>query len=133
MELELILKMPPGKLPFIGILFKDRYGEYKASQTNEHWVNNFKQEKYQLLLVPGQKWMNIHLFSKDLHCDCLYENVKYNPETLKRFLHLNKGNTYNFSHIVPDEKGHKVVRTAAKKELFVLKIEKVKGPDELEF
>ena len=133
MELELVLKMPAKKPPVICILFKDRYGDLQAAKTNEYWVNHFKEFEYTLILEPKEKWIDIRLQNKILHCDYLYTGVKYNPEVLKRFLHLNQGQLFNFAHIFNADNAHKVAFTTEKRAVFVLKIKKVIGPGEQEF
>jgi hypothetical protein len=128
MELELVLKMPAGKPPFIGILFKGQRVEHKAAQIHEHWANFHKDAEYNIILEPRDRWMNIRLVNRSLKCDCLYADIKYKPDVLQRFLAVNKGKVYNFSNLILDDEGkHKVVRTWSKKELFVLKVTKVIG------
>jgi hypothetical protein len=120
---ELVLKKPENKPPFIGLLFES---EYEATRINATWVNNYSMDKYEIIFEPKGTKITLRLINKGMGLNHPYENVDYKPELFKTFLKSTKAiSIFNFSHIINTLDGHKVVRAVATGRLFVLKVEKI--------
>lgn len=123
MGLELIVKLPKEKLPFIGIVFEDTY---QASSINRSSVNNYKNSIYQVVLEPKGDKLDLRLLCAGHGLNYLYENVKFNQEKVMKFLYITKNEqAFNFSHCVRNGDNLEVVKTMANRTLFVLKVDKL--------
>lgn len=122
--MELVLKMPPGKPPFIGILFES---EHKAAQTNASWVNNNHSLIYRLILEPVNGVINLRLIQDELGCNCLYSRLKNDPEQLLKFLYQTREiYSFNFGHVYWFGDNLKLAKSVTNQRNFVLKVEAVK-------
>jgi len=122
--MELILKQPVGKHPFIGILFKS---EYEASKLNQAQVQVSNLYYYNIVLEPKRNKIDLILKLNEWVFTYKYEGLEYNPDKLKRFLFNSMGSEcYNFSHIVLKNGEHKVVKTLSSHSYFVLKVNELK-------
>ncbi len=82
--MELVLKIPKGKPPFIGVLFNF---ENEAVMKNFEWAEHNDIFELELVLDASQK---LHiLMIKDSHFSERYE-VNYDPVALLKFLHHTK-------------------------------------------
>ena len=96
--MELILKTPVGKQPFIGILFNN---EYEASKLNQAQVQVNNLYYFNIILEPKGKTLDLTLKLDEWLFTYKYENLTYNPDELKRFVFNNMGcEIYNFGHII---------------------------------
>ncbi|MGZ3900215.1 MAG: hypothetical protein ACXVNM_07495 [Bacteroidia bacterium] len=123
---ELVLKIPAGKPPFIGVLFS---GDdlYRPAKLNAGWVNNYQNSNYKLFLEPVKDKINLRLLEDSIGCNCVYQGLKYNPEQLFKFLALTKNaREIKFGHIVPKQDGYAIVKTITNNRNFVLRIDQLK-------
>lgn len=122
-DMELILKTPANKPPFIGILFQK---DYEAARLNQNLVNNYKNHQYELIIEPTGSLLNLRLYSEDIPFFYQYLGVSYSSDKLKSWYYNNKSNPeFNFSHLSATNDDLKVVRTLIGNKLFVLKIRKI--------
>jgi hypothetical protein len=92
---ELVLKLPKNKPPFIGVLFAN---EQEAAILNADWADRLKNCTFQLLLDPSHR-LYITLLMNDGRRGERYE-VSYDPVALLKFLHYTKDSGfYNFGHL----------------------------------
>ena len=116
--MELVLKQPVGKPPFIGILFKD---QLVAEKTNKSPIENYFTDIYNIAFEPNNDKVNLTL-SSNIHSYC-YEGIKYDAQKLLKFLAVTRNNhLFNFSHIIDKQGQHTVVKSTINRRLWVLKV-----------
>lgn len=122
--MELVLLLPKGKPPFIGVLF---YFPEQAAVTNADLVIEHKKKEYWIVLETFKKHLNLRLICNDLVSVRFYNHLKYDPDKLKSWLYVvaaNKSTLVNFSQLVIANEKLTVVKTSPKNVSFVLKIKK---------
>lgn len=128
--MELALKLPKDKLPFIGIRF---YNEHEAASVNKSAVNNYHTSQYQIILEPQADKLNLRLVCSTFGLNHIYENLRYKPDQIMRFLYHTKGTKeFNFGHVVEKDGKDVVVKTVANQRLFVLKVSKLEVREDAE-
>jgi hypothetical protein len=121
--MELVLKMPQGKPPFLGIVF-DNVRE--ACTLNQDLVNEYAGSVYTISIESPGSEVNIRLVCENPHYIRVYRNVKCDPKKLENFMYLNRlSRGFNFSHLLRDFDREIVVKTLERYKLFVLKIQGV--------
>jgi hypothetical protein len=121
--MELVLKMPQGKPPFLGVVF-DNVRE--ACSLNQDLVNEHASSVYTISIEHSGIHVNIRLVCEDPHYIRVYKNVKCDPKKLENFMYLNRlAANFNFSHLLRDFDREIVVKTLGRYKLFVLKIQGV--------
>ena len=122
--MELILKQPENKPPFIGILFTNIF---EAERKNESMVKGYPECSFNLSMEPITAAINLILQPDTFSTQFSYTGVKYHYEALKKFLEATAGSpTYNFGHIIKPLDTHEVVRTRSQRKLFVVKLKSIK-------
>jgi hypothetical protein len=122
--MELILKQPPGKHPFIGILFNK---EYEASKLNQAQVQVNNLYYYKAILEPLGSKLNLTIKLDEWLFKYTYEGLNYDPDKLKRFLFDTMGaEVYNFGHVVLKNDAHLLVKTLSTQSYFVLRVKELK-------
>lgn len=121
-DLELVLKLPKNKRPYIGILFQS---EYKASYINQYWVNEFGGQDYKLVIELHPGILSVSLVNKRLMLFYCYEVKRFDAEKLKKFLEAVRGNTVNFGHVLLKNDKHYPARTMTDMKIWVLEITKI--------
>lgn len=118
--MDLVLKMPKGKPPFIGVLF---LSQWDAQRTNKLLPDSYSMDTYQISLEPSHKlFLNLH--NGTIH-RARYE-LGYDPVKLLRFLHQTREcRKFNFGHVYLEDGDHKIALTTATMKKFVLKVDKV--------
>lgn len=122
--MELALKLPKGKPPFIGIVFTS---VRDACRLNEHLINQPKDKKYTITFMqPSKDGVEIRLRSDNGKDYVVYQRVKCNPTQLENFMFItNKNQDFNFGHILRDFDQDIVVKTNELGKAFVMKIQGV--------
>jgi hypothetical protein len=122
--MELILKQPPGKPPFIGILFNK---EYEASKLNQAQVQVNNLFYFKVILEPIGTELNLTIKLDEWLFKYTYEGLNYDPDKLKRFLFDTMGaEVYNFGHVVLKNDAHLLVKTLSTQSYFVLRVKELK-------
>lgn len=122
-DMELELKLPDGKPPFIGIIFQNEWDGYM----NKEWADSYHTSLYQLIFEPAGETLKITFSSRNWNFKYTYQPVKYDLDKLKKFMQATKGSrVYNFGHIIWKEGNHKVIRTRANARMILFKIDQVK-------
>jgi|GEM_PF-3048369 len=125
--LQLVLKQPEGKLPFIGVLFSN---DYVGARESQRMVNEYNKSIYKLEFKPIKNEINkidivVSQYIHDLKSE--YKDVTMDAEKLKRFLAFNyNAKHFNFGHIGIKNNKHYPLRTSSKGSLWVLKLDEVK-------
>lgn len=103
----LVLKLPPGKPPFIGIRFEESVG----SELNEDLINS-KYAGFRLELERVHDRLDIRLISEALVTVRFYTFILYDKDKLKSFLYLTKdAKLYNFGHVKRIEDKDEIIKT----------------------
>ncbi len=122
--MELILLLPVGKPPFIGVLF---YRAEEAATANADLAIQHKRRNYWIVLETYKKHLNLRLICDEIVTVRFYNHLKYDPEQLKSWLYIvsaNKSAQVNFSQLVVMNEKLSVVKTSPKNVSFVLKVKK---------
>jgi hypothetical protein len=119
--MELVVKLPKGKLPFIGIKFAEMH---EANELNKDLMNNYSTCIFKVILEPHKNEMNLRLICEEKLLVRFYNGLKYDPEKLKAWIYLTKtAKSFNFSHIYQLGDKEKVAMAIMSRKLFVLKLE----------
>lgn len=121
--MELILKQPENKPPCICILFDN---SYEASKHNQILVNQYKVYSFTIKFELQKSKLDLIITIGGLNTRYKYEDLKYFPDKLSRFLFNTKGSpTFNFCHVITNNDKHSVVQTMTNRLLWVLKVDSV--------
>ena len=120
--MELILKQPVGKPPFIGILFEN---QFEAEKMHASLINTYHTHLYTVTFEPKGDKLDIKL-NCSMNFNNKYKGVKYDANKLTKFLEVNRDSPiFNFSHIIDNLGTHIVVKSVTNRRLWVLKVEQV--------
>jgi hypothetical protein len=120
--MRLVLKLPQGKPPFIGIEFSKIW---QGEKENRDLIFDFKNEIYTLLIEPIGGYLNIRLFSEQKNIVRYYNGVSYNKDAFKRWIELTRNSgLFNFGHTYQENSVDKIciVLKDGIKIYFVLKV-----------
>jgi hypothetical protein len=124
--MELVLKLPSGKPPFIGILF-DFNEELGAYNINKDLLLNPFKATFAIAFDPYGKETDLRMLCSNPLSIRFYRNLKYNPTALEGFLRSTRFiKQFNFSHLIRCDGKETVVRASPENKLFVIKIDDVK-------
>lgn len=116
--MELILKLPKDKPPFMGILFDNTY---KACTLNQEMVNELQNRKFMIVIDPAG--LDLKLICETPYKTYEYKGLKFDAEKFNYWLTQARPLGYfNFSHLLIQYDKHEVVRTLKERKLFVLQI-----------
>ena len=119
--MELVLKLPKGKPPFVGVLFEL---EYHGADMNVDLYRTHGNRPYKLILEPNKKQINLRLICEEIVTVRFYNSLKYNNERLNDWVYLTKNaKAFTFGHVVFKEDKHHPVRIHPGGKPFVLKVE----------
>jgi hypothetical protein len=118
--MELVMKLPKDKPPYIGVVFTD---DYAAASKNKTCANDHKDVFFSLLIIPkSRNRVDIKLIGESKG---EYTDVRCNVDALIRFLYMTRNvKQYNFGHVVLKGTEHVVAKTM-NKVLWVLKVNKI--------
>lgn len=119
--MELVLKIPKGKPPFIGVLF---HTKEQACSKNSVFLPDNESFEHELVMDPSQR-LSITLFYRFGFSE-KYE-VDYNPVTLLKFLHHTKDcASFTFGHLYMASGKMTVAKTNGKEKPLLFKIKSIK-------
>lgn len=119
--MELVFKLPKGKIPFIGVIFQNLY---ESATLNQDLVNSFKNSNYKIVMEQIKSEINLRLICEEHLLVRFYNGLKYDKMKLDAWLYLTqKSQQFNFSHLVKEGDKEIVVKTLKNQKLFVLKVE----------
>jgi hypothetical protein len=122
--MELVLKLPKVKPPFIGILFDK---SWDGEKMNCDLVEAHRNAYYSIEFEYCNSHLNLRLMSQELLTIRNYAHLKFDAEKLKSWLYMSKMvNAYNFGHVIIERDQHILLKTQHKKLNFVLKMDKCK-------
>lgn len=117
--MKLVLKVPKGKLPFIGIEF----GEHVAADTNKDLIQNHSEKEYKIVLEHSHKRLQLRLICEELVTVRFYERLEFDPSKLRDWLYITqKATKFNFGHIFVKGNTDYIARTYPGRKPFVLKV-----------
>lgn len=104
--MKLILKLPNGKPPFIGIEFEK---QWQGEKENKDLLLEHTNIVYSLLVEPAQSGINIRLICDSPLVIRFYHQVQYNIESFKRWhFHAQNYHSINFGHTYKDHSEDKI-------------------------
>lgn len=117
--MKLVLKVPKGKPPFIGV----EYAEFQADRENHDLVKYHSNKEYRIILEPYGTGITLLLICEELVTVRTYKYLNYDPRTLKDWLLITKGTkVYNFGHVYLNGTKHEIARLIPSLNKFVLKV-----------
>lgn len=117
---RLVLKIPVGKPPFVGVLFES---EFAGAMTHTELVNSYNREFYEIKFEPSHK---LKLCLKGFTLPPRIYELDYDPVKLLKFLQQTRDcKMFNFGHVIIVNDNYKIIRTAANQTNFVLKVNKL--------
>lgn len=122
--MKLVVKLPEGKLPFIGVRFNN---SWNASKTNEELIESYSSEIYTVKFeIQTPQVLHLSLQCKDKAIQKWYKDLEYEPEKLKRWMQLTRGlSGFNFGHTFMRGNDETIARFAHDlKRVYVLKVER---------
>jgi hypothetical protein len=127
-RLELVVKFPENKPPFMGILYEN---EFTGKRLNQNWVSTYGSFYYQLRIEPDLDFLKVTLSQKELGEKYDYLISRYDREKLKTFLdRAKKVKQVNFGHVIKEYDDLKIIKTSVSGKVWVLKIDNVEFFDE---
>jgi hypothetical protein len=119
--MKLVVKLPPNKPPFIGIVFPHIS---IAEKTNQELVIDHKYADYRIVFEFIQGWVNVKLISNAIPAVKFYNKLSYDKEKMIAWLYITRtAKEFNFSHLHEPHGKEVVVKTLLKPKLFVLKVD----------
>jgi len=122
LKLELVLKRPKDKPPFIGVLFQN---EFRAAKFNEWWILNPNETtNIGLEIEPKKELLELRIVHAYAN-GSIYKIQNFHAFELHQFLiYAMSQQLVNFGHVLIKENKHIPARTLNDK-LWVLKINKI--------
>jgi|LakMenEpi03Aug12_release.lakeMendotaPanAssembly.Ray.scaffolds.fasta_scaffold459827_1 hypothetical protein len=118
--MKLVVKLPKGKKPFIGIIFSRSYDAEKSNldlMTN-HWDKVFRIE----FIFEGQS-ANVKLICDDELIVRTYAHAGFDADKLRSWFYLTKDcKDFNFSQLYIQDGQEKVAKDFSSQKWFVLKV-----------
>jgi hypothetical protein len=121
--MKLIVKLPEGKPPFIGVRFNN---SWNAAKTNEDLIEDHHKDIYQVKFVIKKHTLTLQLNCKERSIHRYYKDLEFEPEKLKRWMQITEGlSGFNFGHTFINGTKEEVGRFSHDlKRLYVLKVDK---------
>ncbi len=124
--MDLVLKLPKNKPPFIGILFP-KYLTHDAKKENVDLICSTNSSPCRIILEPLKNELNIRLICEEKVTVRFYSGIKYNPIKLKDWLYLTtKATKFNFAHLDIEFDKHIVLKEASGYKYMLFHMESVK-------
>jgi hypothetical protein len=121
--MELVFKLPEGKLPVIAVRFDS---VYQAMRTNQDLVDVYKDSEFEASIFSGSL-LRLHLVCNNPHDFRKYENLKCDPHQLKVFMHrTRRERAFNFCHVMKEFNRDKLVKTLQGQNNFVIRLTDLK-------
>jgi hypothetical protein len=125
---KLVLKLPKGKLPFIGVNLGTRYNRFDPDpcRFNADLVNDHGAEIYQIHLELFTDHLNLRLICENLVLIRDYKELKYDTVKLKTWVYMaQNAKQYHFGHVI-EKNGKDEIAMTLTKRLFCLKVEAIR-------
>ena len=125
--MELVLKQPKNKPPFIGIVFTQLY---EAGTKNQDLIDALKDgssnPRFTLQVEAFSNYCDIRLACDSPIGIRFYNGVKYDPQYLERWFNETRfKKPFNFAHLLIEGENHMVAKTITNRYNFVFKIENI--------
>lgn len=119
--MELVFKLPEGKLPFIGIAFEE--SEIRQACTLNRDLIDLKETAQFSGSVVFGSLLEFRLVSDSPYNLRVYKGLKFKENDLKVFKHLTaRQREFNFGHVLNKFDRHELVKTLPGRKNFVLKL-----------
>lgn len=122
-RLELVVKFPEKKPPFMGVLYEN---EFTGRRLNQSWVNTYGKFSYQIRIEPDLDFLKVTLSQKELGEKYDYLISHYDERKLKDFLERTKNlKQINFGHVTKEFDDLKIIKTSVGNKVWVVKVDNV--------
>jgi hypothetical protein len=122
-RLELVVRFPENKPPFMGILYEN---EFTGKRLNQGWVNTYGSLFYQVRIEHDLDFLKVTLSQKELGQKHDYLISRFDGDKVKIFLEKTKKvNQINFGHVVMEFDDLKVIKTSVGNKNWVVKVNNV--------
>jgi hypothetical protein len=122
-KLELVLKFPELKPPFMGVKYER---EFTGSRVNQSWVNSYGRELYQIRLEPEGDVIRVTITTEKVANRYTYVISKFNSKKIEEFIgRIGIGQLINFGHVIQIEDELKIIRTSVSNKNWVLQVNKI--------
>ena len=123
-HLELFLKLPEGKPPFIGMLYQPEAANY-AMANNVDLMKVTGRDRH-LRLEIGENTLSCALELYEVNDRRFYSDVKFNPRDLREWIKKARTATaINFGHVIATQRGPVVATVWQGRGLFVMPVNRV--------
>lgn len=126
--MELVLKIPENKPPFIGVLYDGNV--FRASTDNKDFVEGhklgFSKAKFNLMIEPYSKYVDLRLSCDSPISIRFYRELVYDPVKLEKwYRQVRFSKTFNFGHVILQRDKHVLVKTTPHLYNFVLPLDSI--------
>lgn len=119
--MELIFKLPAGKPPFVGILFKENEIR-KAATLNKQFIGHV----CTMSIFAGSK-ARVHIGCNDPWMIAVYTDIDWNMHHAKVFWNqADRCRAFNFGHVLQRFNKHEIITTLPERKNFVIQLEDLK-------
>ena len=118
--MKLVVKLPKGKKPFVGVLFTR---PFDAEKSNIDLVLNYRDKVFRLEFVFEGQYVNVKLICEDELIVRTYGNASFDADKLRNWFYLTKEcKDFNFSQLYIKDGQEKVAKEFTTQKWFVLKV-----------
>ncbi|MCC6371142.1 MAG: hypothetical protein IT236_09070 [Bacteroidia bacterium] len=120
--MELVLKLPKGKPPFIGVLFGVEQ-QHSGEKMHADMVQKYGRANYRIVLEHTPSALNMRLICEEHVVVYFYNHLSYDAERLKSWLYITKHNTlFNFGHVGKLTNNHQLLLSMPERKKFFVKV-----------
>lgn len=131
--MKLILKLPEGKPPFVGVLLKESDNRSYPERLNEDLINEHKYAGYCLTFEFTNNLLNLALVSAKGDIVRHYKDVEFEGAQLASWVYATRNaSSFNFGHVRIERGKECIVKTWGKKINFVLAVQSYDVRDEFQ-
>lgn len=122
--MELALKLPKGKPPFIGILFTE---ESTGGHLHANLVEKYSGNEFHIIMEHTKNALNLRLICNEIVMVYFYNHLRFDPDRLKSWLYLTKNaKEFNFGHIYTQFDKHILIMSRPGRKKFVVRATRCK-------
>ncbi len=118
--MDLVLKLPKGKLPFIGILFEH---ESVGGRMYSEIIERYPFKEYRVVIENIGNTINLRLICEETTTVYFYNHLGFDAEKLRSWLYLTKHQKeFNFGHVFNQIDKHQIVKSSPSLKKFFIKV-----------
>ena len=123
--MELVLKVPKGKPPFIGVLFESDQ-HHSGEKLHADMVEKHGGASYRIVLEHTPSALNMRVICEENVMVYFYNHLSFDAERLKSWLYITKNcGQFNFGHVGKSLGNHKLLLSVPQRKKFFVKVNAV--------